>query len=214
MSNKNYSPNWDKSLIKNVEKSYNNLVRGFDLTNYDDSLFQKVMNYLDQLLSNKIKRFDTSLISSLIKKDIVLTENQLLKIGNDLFRIGSFKKEELKFLVKENKNFKLFQTPDPENDLIAYLNSLSISHYEREFIFLITHRFDQLIVKYRLEKQIDTSFINQIYSVSDSPFDLIKFVFFTMAQHQEFKKDPLFKVIYNYLSNNNLDELFFYLKQN
>lgn len=206
-------PHWEKSLITNVEKTYNSWVKGFDLSSANDEVISKFCIYLDSIFSNKTGKYNTSIISQLIKKDVVFTEDQIIKIGPIAYRFGSAKKEDLLRSFKEEKVIQIIGMKNTDCDIVAYLNSLTIKDYERELVFLVSGSFDSLIEKYNLSEKIDVLFMNQIYATTTKPLDLIKFIFFTMSQQDILKKDPLFMVLYNYLSNASLDDLYNYLRK-
>lgn len=203
---------WDNNpFIENAKKNLINWEKGYDLSGADAVTLEKFGAYASLVLKPNVVRYDTSIIETLVKKDIVLTESHEIIIGDNSYKLGSLTSSEIRTLIRNEKNARLISTIS--HNLVEFLESLSFKDYERELSFLITNRFDQMIIDKKLSDEIDLDFVNQIYSTTHHSIDQIKFVFFTMAQNPNLKNEALFKVLYKYLSNLKLDELYFYLRQ-
>lgn len=210
---KKCSPKWENTLITDIQKTRQLWVSGFDLSKISPEKIPLFCNYVDTIVKNSVSGINTSIISTLMTQNFVLVESQILKIGDKQYKVSDFKSLDLKKLLAESKFIQLIDIPSLEYNLIKYLTNLDVKTYEREFIFLATTEFDKLIIKYKMESKVDVAFVGQIYATTSIPYDLVKFIFFTMSQYAEFKKDPLFRVLYNYLSNSSLDELYLFLKK-
>lgn len=212
-SSKTYSLLWEKSLITNVRKTHNSWAKGFDLTSASPEVIERFACYSDRILKNHVSSYNTSIIESLIRYDLAFMDSDIIRIGERNYKAIDLSGVDRKSLLTKHKMVQLIESNPEKPLLINYLEKLTIKDYERELVFLATSQFDRLVEKYKLQKSVDLQFVLQIYATTTSPLDLVKFIFFTMAQQAPLKKEPLFRALFNFLSNQSLDDLYFYLKQ-
>lgn len=203
---------WEGALIKSATRTHDLWVNGLDVGAVSSESKIKFVNQVESVVKNKVSSYNISIISALITNEMVLTDSHFLNFDGKSQQIGSIDISSIKELVLSSKKVQLQDTKNTDLDLVTFLKNIEMKVYERELIFLVTSVFDDLIVKYNLEKKVDTNFLNQIYATSNKPLDLVKYVFFTMGQHELLKKDRLFKVLFGYLADQNLDDLYLYLK--
>jgi len=208
-----YNPYWEENLILNqVDLLQYQWVSGFNLENSSNVYLNKFIENLDNLIINSTIRFTPSSINQVLKDGFVFKQGHFLQIGkSSIYPIQFSIRQMIIEDLRKEKKIKLLSSS--EDNLLDFMKTLTNKDYERELVFELTNRFDKLIIENRLESEIDLDFVKQIYSSTNKPLDLIKFVFFTMSRNETLKKTNLFRLIYDYLNDSKLDRLYLYLKK-
>lgn len=209
-----YKPYWkENKFLNELGLIHSKWEKGWNLKHYSTENLNFFLKELEHLISNSVPSFNNIVISQLIKNNYLFKQNELLEISDRaIIPISNENKTIILDSVRELKKVRLIVNHKTENDLLSVLSRFENSDFERELVFEITNRFD-LLLKKNPSIDIDRDFIKQFYASTNKPLDLIKFVFFSMSRNDILKKDPMFVVLFSYLSDSRLDRLYDFLKK-